>query len=245
MDFETGNDLIALKEALEDVRSEASDCASRTMEADEYARWNGLTIDSLFDPLPRLVNHDGAISATADDVEPGCLFEVAWLEECLFRTIIPTPEQWQLPAPSLHLLQKACKLPNEQEIVALMTELCFSEVSAQKRLKFEIPALRSDHDADCRHLARTVKEFQKDRLPEHDIPPFSENNREDGGLDFPKSAKEGDEAMMKQFQGGSLEMKRESLVFLMRSLKADWTDSDQEEMFEHISTYKGVNSPLP
>ncbi|KAK0641753.1 hypothetical protein B0T16DRAFT_380749 [Cercophora newfieldiana] len=241
MDFETGGDLIALKELLQGTEPQPSEWSNPSMEADEYARWNGLTIDSRFDPWPRLVNNDMQISATVNDVETGSLFEIAFLEECLFRTIIPTPEQWQLPASSFLLVQKACKEQNQREVTELMREVCLSEVSERKKLKLEVPALRSDHNTDCRQLARAMEEFKKVRLPDHDVLLFPEKPG-DGGLAFTKAAREADEVLMKKLRAEPLEMKRESMVFLMQSLKADWTESDHHDVLESFSTYNGVGA---
>ncbi|KAK4448469.1 hypothetical protein QBC34DRAFT_449544 [Podospora aff. communis PSN243] len=240
MDFETGSDLISLKESLQDLRTEPSEWEDPDMEADEYARWNGLTVDSRFEPWPRLVDDDIQISTTVDGAEPGSLFEIPFLQECLFREIIPTPEQWQLPAPSMLLIQKACKQYSEGEVAALIADVCVSEISELKKLKMEIPALRSDHVTDCGQLAKAVDEFKKAQILELGLPLFPD--RPDGGLGFPEKDKKGDEALMKKFREESLEMKRESLVFLMQNLKADWTDSDREEMLESVSTYRGVGA---
>ncbi|KAK0620176.1 hypothetical protein B0T14DRAFT_432875 [Immersiella caudata] len=210
------------------------------MEADEYARWNGLTIDSRFDSWPRLVDNDLQISATVNGAESGSLFEIPFLQECLFRAIIPTPEQWQLPAPSMLLVQRACKPQTQQEVATLMAEVCLTEISELKKLKLEIPVLRSDHETDCRQLAKAVAEFKKEQISERDISLFPDSLG--GGLSFTENDKKGDEALMKQFKEESLEMKRESLVFLMQSLKADWSDSDQKEMLESASTYTGIGA---
>jgi hypothetical protein len=121
-----------------------------------------------------------------------------------------------------------------------MAELCFSETAELKKLKTEEPALRSDHHADCRSLERRVKAFQKVPLPNHHLPLHPVDVEQGEGLEFPESARKGDEALMKSISKETIEVTKDTLMFLVQSLKADWSDNEQRELMENISTYTGV-----
>ena len=255
--FKTGEDVIALKESLPysdpDPDPDADESIrSRPREADEYARWNGLTVDTfLDDPWEKATapveNGEDIISATLDHhFEPGCLFELNEdLQECLFRAIIPTPEQPDLSAGSLRLIQEACKTRKEQEVRALMEELCFLETSEQKWLKLEPPLLATNHDRDCRQLARKLKALAEAPLTSHGLSLIRTEVGSGEGLGFSDAEKKGDAELMEAFDRETLEVTRESLVFLAESLRTEWTESDRRDLFESVSTYKGVWAPTP
>ncbi|KAK0715562.1 hypothetical protein B0H67DRAFT_487935 [Lasiosphaeris hirsuta] len=215
------------------------------MDAAKYARRNGLTIDSFTDPLLGLLVKDDSIAATTTPIEPGQLFELDQLEECLFRTIIPTPEQCEVSRASLTLLHQVCKQSSGQELVGLMEDLCFADTIERKKLKVEVPMLRSDHDMDCRRLRRNMEAFRKPQLPEHRLPLYPADDEEGEGVAFPDSARNSDRSVMKSIEKELLEMKKETLVYLMQTLKTNWTATEQNDFLESISTYKGANRLTP
>ncbi|KAK3378740.1 hypothetical protein B0T24DRAFT_693907 [Lasiosphaeria ovina] len=108
MEFETGVNLLALKGSFQGhFPAVTAEIPSSDIDVDEYARYNGLTIDSFgLDPWPGSLNDGGFIAASSHRLEDEQLIELKELTECLFRPIIPTPEQWQAPVKSLQLLQQ-------------------------------------------------------------------------------------------------------------------------------------------
>ena len=167
----TGDDLIALKESLSNVNRSLSDCPSSDMDVAEYARCNGLTIDSCRDPWPAclgdVADDAGCLSATRASAEPGRLFELDGLQECLFGSIIPATERLHLPASCLKLLQRVCKSLTVAERSDLAAEMCFTDVTTHAKLKLDPPILRSDHEADCRQLTREINAFRQERFRNH------------------------------------------------------------------------------
>lgn len=246
MDPETTVDLISSSGSLNsNVHTATSDCnqsLSDDPDVDEYARNNGLTIDSLkLDPWKDLLQRDDRIAASIIQTDFGELIESEKrLEELAFRSILGKAEQWSVPAESLALLQQACKPCTDREVAAHMAELCFTETGELKKLKVEPPALRSDHQADCRRLNRRVKAFQKVPLPDHHLPLHPVDVEQGEGLEFPESARKGDETLMKGLSKEKIEVTEETLMFLIQSLKANWSDDEQRELMEDISTYTGV-----
>lgn len=240
MELNSGDDLISLKESLQGQYSPTTESSASIINADQYARYNGLTIDSLILDWSELVDHDQYISSTIADIAPGQLIEDAQLQECLFRAIIPAPEQWQMPVASLQILQPACRGYKEEEVADLASQQCLSETLKWRSLKLEVPALRSDHGIDCRRLARRVKAFLKEQLPDHRLPLHPSDVDKGEGLQFPKSMNELDREQMRTIEKEHLEVERDTLLYLMRTLKTDWTDEEQREFFESLSDYKKV-----
>ncbi|KAK1773924.1 hypothetical protein QBC45DRAFT_437246 [Copromyces sp. CBS 386.78] len=248
MNLETTADLISSNDSLHsNAHTTTSDCdqsVSDDPDADEYARHNGLTIDSLkSDPWKGLLERDDRIAATLIETDFGELIESEKrLEELAFRPILGKAEQWSVSAESLKLLQQVCKPCTDREAAAHMAELCFTETAELKKLKVEQPALRSDHQADCRRLERRVKAFQKVPLADHHLPLHPVDVEQGEGLEFPESARKGDEALMKSLSKETIEVTKDTLLFLVQSLKADWSDDEHHELMEDISTYTGVRS---
>jgi hypothetical protein len=244
MELNSGDDLITLKELIQSHESQYSpttESPPSAVDADQYARCNGLTIDSLLFDWPQLIDHDHAISSTLADLEPGQLIEGPQLQECLFRAIIPTSEQWQLPATSLKVLQEVCTRHKDDEVAGLTSQQCFLETLKWKSLKLEAPVLRSDHGTDYRQLARRVKAFLKEPLSDHRLPLHPVDIDSGEGLEFPKNLAEKDRQQMKMAEGESFGVSKDTLVYLMQSLKSDLSDADKREFVENLSTYEGVS----
>ena len=246
MDLETAVDLVSSNGSLHtDVRIPTSDwdqSVSDDPDADEYARRNGLTIDSLkLDPWNSVLERDDRIAATLTQTDFGELIESEKrLDELAFRPILGKAEQWSVSAESLTLLQQVCKPCTDREVADHMAELCFTQTGELKKLKVEPPVLRSDHQADCRRLERRVKAFQKVPLADHHLPLHPVDIEQGEGLEFPESARKGDEALMKSLSKETVEVTKDTLMFLVQSLKADWSDDEQRELMEEFSTYAGV-----
>ncbi|KAK0636709.1 hypothetical protein B0T17DRAFT_587780 [Bombardia bombarda] len=212
-------------------------------DADEYARKNGLTVDSLLnDAWTGLLDRSSLMTATIVQTETGELIEGNELPECLFRSIIPIPEQLQISSQSLNLIQQAWKADKEEKVTDLMTELLFPETTRNKSLKLETPLLRSDHDMDCRRLAREIKTFQKGSLPDHRLPLFPTEDDKGEGLVFTRTSAKLDKAMVRAFEKENMKIRKETMQYLYDTLNADWTAEDQRDYLEIVSTYNGIIS---
>ncbi|KAK3389329.1 hypothetical protein B0H63DRAFT_427735 [Podospora didyma] len=239
MDFETGEDLLALKDSLQAHDPAETDNRFSDLCADEYARDNGLTIDiNDLNPWPEVLDSHGFIASTLVQVEPGELIEAPALEECLFRPIIPAPEEFEDGPQSTPFLQKTTK----QDAASLMTELCHAQYAPVKELKLESPLLMTDHGTDCRRLARRVKASQQPPLPNHRLPLHPTNFEKGEGLQFPSSAKKGYARVMGCHRNDKLDMNRETMAFVVKSLKVDWTEDDRQSFVKEHSTYTGVGA---
>ncbi|KAK4189490.1 hypothetical protein QBC35DRAFT_142342 [Podospora australis] len=244
MDLNTlgGGDLISLKESLQTqyCPTTQSPPEENDMEADEYARINGLTIESFFNPWPEILKTAGSIAASVTHVEPGSLIEDKRLQECLFRPLIPASEQWDVTTASLQVLQEGVRRCTPGEVVDLMEQVCRPET-----MKVELPLLRSDHESDCRRLARKVEVFRKEQLTDHGLPlqPVDVNKGE--GVEFPKSAGAMDEKMTQSIEKEKFEMNKDSLVYLMDTLKMEWTEQDRGDLLASQNVYQGIGAAEP
>jgi hypothetical protein len=241
MELNSGDDLISLKESIQAQYSPSAESPPSIVDACEYARRSGLTIDSLLLDWQQLVEHDQAIASTVTvGLDAGQLIEGTQLQECLFRAIIPAAEQWQMRAASLQILQQVCRRSRDDELADLVAQQCFPETRKWDSLKLEAPVLRSDHGTDCRRLARRVKTFLKEALPDHRLPLHPVDMAQGEGLEFPESMARMDEGQMKVVEQESLEVTKGTLLYLMQTLKLDLADNDHWDFVESVSTYHGV-----
>ncbi|KAK4098337.1 hypothetical protein N658DRAFT_561178 [Parathielavia hyrcaniae] len=242
MELNSGDDLISLKESILSQCSPCTESVPSIANADRYARYNGLTIDSLGFDWRQLVEGDWAIAATLAEFEPGQLLENDQLQECLFRVIIPTAEQWHMPAASLDILQQVCKRCKEGEVADLVSQECLPETIKWKSMRLETPALRSDHGTDCRRLARRVKAFLKEPLPDHRLPLHPVDTEKGEGLGFPDGLAGMGKEKMRALEE-TLAVTKKTVMYLMQSLKSDLTEHGERDLIESLSTYQGYFVP--
>ena len=240
MELNSGDDLISLKESIQGHCSSSIESPPPIINADQYARSNGLTINSLLIDWQQLVEVDQANISTIADVQEGHLIEAAQLQECIFRVIIPTTEQWQMPAASLQILQQVCGRCNEAELAEWVSQQCFNDTLRWRNLKLETPALRTDHGTDCRRLARRVNTFLKSALPDHRLPLHPVDIARGEGVEFPDSLLREDVEKMVAIERETLEVTKSTLVYLMQSLKSDLTDKDQRDLLWTDTPYRRV-----
>ncbi|KAK0663028.1 hypothetical protein QBC41DRAFT_26882 [Cercophora samala] len=241
MDFTSESNLFSLDGSSRSPgpSSPPTEISPAHMEADEYALHHGLTFPGI-DPWSDILDETGTISATIVDVQPGHLIDDGKLQECAFRPIIPAPEQWQVPAASMQLLQQTFQRCTASEVADLMEELCLEETPTLTSLKLEPPIIRSDHNSDCRRLTRRVTSFQKDTLPDHGLPLDYSDVARGEGLEFAESASAMEKEMLEKVAAQPLEVTKESVAYLVDILKTEWTDKSQWDLLESNNTYHGL-----
>ncbi|KAK4126471.1 hypothetical protein N657DRAFT_592919 [Parathielavia appendiculata] len=147
-----------------------------------------------------------------------------------------------MPAASLEILQQVCRRCKEDEVINLVSHECFPESRKWKLLKLETPALRSDHGSDCRRLARRVKAFLKEPLPDHRLPLHPVDIEKGEGLEFPDRLARMDKEQTRVLEKEILAVRKETVMYLMQSLKSDLTEHDERDLLESFSTYQGVGA---
>lgn len=228
----------------ENTGSPSTDSTPHYVNAND-ARRNRLTISSVLSDWQRLVDHDLAIKSSLPDFAAGQLIEATdtQLQECLFRAIIPTTEQWQLPITSLQLLQHACRRLSDAEAAVLISEQNFSGRPKWDNFKLETTLLRSDHNTDCRQLARRIKSFRQVPLPDHCLPLHPTDASRGEGIGFPEEFVSSDKKKMKAIEEEKVEVTRETLVYLTQDLRSDLANIELQAFVGVFSTYQGVREP--
>ncbi|KAM7198426.1 hypothetical protein V8F20_006187 [Naviculisporaceae sp. PSN 640] len=236
MDLETGEELIALKESVQDMVDPTSD-GELVEEADEYARSTGLTIDSR--AWPAGLDHETLIASTPAPTQPGELFELPGLQECAFRSIIPPEEDLVTPHNAINSLQQLV-VSLEKEVNAAKLIAVLSTPSNLKLLKYEEPFLRSNPEADRRALANKLAAFSQTSLSNHRLPLHPVEPEDDESLEFSAKVRGGDKSVMKEmdaelFRGGP-EMKE----YVYKANEAPWSDDEEHGFEESVATYEGL-----
>lgn len=232
-----------MKEILQSQCSLSTESPPSNLDADKYARHNGLTIDSYTDPWFRLAQNDTAVASTVTPVEPGQLLEDGSLQECYFRPIIVASEQWELPPQSLAVLQDALRRPKVDEFADLMDDLCFTKRNKTRQLKLEPPLLRTDHETDCRRLTKRATTFRKVPFPDHRLPIEPADVAKGEGLEFSSISIVEDEMLMASVEDEKLNMDHNDFQYLVGALKAGWTIDDQKDLLGSTYPYHGVSDP--
>ncbi|KAK4465774.1 hypothetical protein QBC42DRAFT_303042 [Cladorrhinum samala] len=245
MELNSGGDLVSMKEILQSQCSLSTENPSSNLDADEYARCNGLTVDSCTDPWLCLIQSDTAVASTLTPVEPGQLLEDGSLQECYFRPIIAASEQWELPPQSLAVLQDALKRPKVDELADLMDNLCFIERNKDRQLRLEPPLLRTDHEADCRRLTKRATSFRKAQLLDHRLPIEPADTAKGEGLEFSSVSIVEDKMLMASVEDEKLNMDHNDFNYLVDTLKADWTIDDQKNLLGSTYPYHGLGAAEP
>lgn len=238
MDLETGEELIALKEAIQDMADPTSD-GEWPEEADEYARSTGLTIDSR--NWPTTLDHETFIASTlAPTSHPRGLFELPGLPECAFCSIIPPQEDLITPHNAVDWLhQLVCSFENA-DVAKSITEL--SAPSNVNQLKFEEPFLRSNPDADRRALASKLAAFSQASLSNHRLPMHPVEPEDGEGLEFSTQVRGGDKSLMKEIDAELFKGGPEMQAYVYKAEETPWSDDEQHELEGSVSIYQGVGN---
>lgn len=195
----------------------------------EYARCHGLSIDPLQDPPP--LSHIKSLlytykkDASDDSHLPQIKYQpIPQIEESL--EIYKDAELFLAGARGLFL--------DKSTIDKITTEA--STVLRRQKLKLELPLLKTDPDADLRA-------FKK-----RQIPCISGENliyepldiEKDEGLQWPSRFLDLPNAILKECSREKITMTRDTMVYLQKALKDDWSTEDNENLIRSLSMYKRV-----
>ncbi|KAI1645500.1 uncharacterized protein F4817DRAFT_366648 [Daldinia loculata] len=197
------------------------------LEPDEYARLNGLSIDSqaqvslLLDHFQRQSNHL-LDNKSADDNS---------LTQLHIPRLISQVEQLDgVSRESLELLSHAASLGRENSHAFD----CPIPVDFSK-LKLESPLLRSDPEYDCRELVRSMQQLRQAKVDLTSVPlePLRKSN--DESLDFPETSYQYKQILTKEIREEKIDIPKEALIYLSRMLKDVWTSENHAELLNKIS----------
>ncbi|KAI2473590.1 hypothetical protein F4781DRAFT_427216 [Annulohypoxylon bovei var. microspora] len=188
-------------------------------QLDEYARANGLSVDSQGDVSP-LFDHVQGTQLLSDEQT-----DDTSLPQLHIPYLVPRNEQLTISKECLELLSSVTSLgrDNEQEF-NLPASRNFT------RLKLELPLLRSDPEHDCRELARCVKEQRGADIDLTSVPSEPLDTSNDESLDFPDTAYQYKQKLRTEIQDEKLDIPRKVLCYFASTLKDEWTRDKQHEL---------------
>ncbi|KAI1382408.1 hypothetical protein F4677DRAFT_452119 [Hypoxylon crocopeplum] len=201
---------------------------------DEYARANGLSIDSQVDTsllLAQFKRQDQLLpTVEPDDIS---------LPQLHIPYLVPRTEQWSLSKESLKLLDHVTSLGREDG-----DSLKPHNLVDFAKLKLESPLLRSDPDYDIRELARSVQERRRPDIDLTSVPSEPLNTSNDESLQFPEAASQYREKLITEIQDEKIDIPRETLYYLSRLLRDEWTDVKQTNLLDELSHHVAISPPL-
>jgi hypothetical protein len=150
----------------------------RELTAIQYARLYGIAINHLADPLPI-----SDIEALRKDI-PETLTEDTDLPNIDLHVHVSTQEALTLDKGGAELLQSANHgLSSTEDLECILLPLLGSRRS--RKLRLEIPLLRTDHASDFRAFAR----WEKSNFRDGCLPMEPLDDEMDVGLDWPQKLK--------------------------------------------------------
>ncbi|KAI1476963.1 hypothetical protein F4774DRAFT_427726 [Daldinia eschscholtzii] len=197
------------------------------LEPDEYARVNGLSVDSQVQ-LSHLLDYFKSQS--------NLLLVNEWADDASLTPLhIPclTSQIEQLDGvskESLQLLSQAALLGCEE----ISSFGCHTRVNLSG-LKLELPLLQSDPEYDCRELARSIEQVRRADIDLTNVPSEPLRRSNDETLDFPESSYQYTQILMREIRDERIDVPKEALIYLSRILKDAWTKEKNEELLDTIS----------
>ncbi|ORY65182.1 uncharacterized protein BCR38DRAFT_474129 [Pseudomassariella vexata] len=193
------------------------------LEVDEYARKNGLSVDSRFSAFSLLLS----LSSLRGINSPSDSANLLQDDECLPEFKVPPfhsfNEQPAISRDAAEFLSKVISRDDgnsEVEAAAYIPSFV-----RQGHLKLELPLLPSDNDADCHQLKESIKARNLIQIDSHFLPLEPLVASKDEGLEFPETAK----VYRAQLEDGDedrLTMPKEVLHCIVKALDASWNDED-------------------
>lgn len=178
------------------------------------------------------------IRSTADGELTGCSHL-----EGLEIPAVPTRISWEISSVApLRLLKDVSRVLSNEELKKLAREV--STIHNIRHLKLELPALRSDHDSDCREFQKGVLARQNVSLNDHRLPLEPLNVEEGEGLDFPTSARQQGEVLIKTLENEKMNVQKETLLYLAKQMKSDWSQKDMLRFLVDDLTYEKGSTTL-
>lgn len=214
-----------------------------TQEAADYLRSLGLTVAyedtfqrwMLDEPRKLVSPSEDSTGITSWDGLPGCSIP----------SRVSAPEKWEVRGRSLALLQDVCKRQSGSEVEGRILQIRKrAEANSIRRMKLELPVLRTDNEIDLRRHRRRIGAAREVHLSDHHLPLEPCDEEEDEGLEFPPQAYAADRNIVRSVEDERMEISKHSFKTLLKYLKPDWTEADQGTMLRSLVRYEGVRSCL-
>lgn len=106
-----------------------------------------------------------------------------------------------------------------------------------RKIRLELPLLRTDHDADCRSFTKR----EAAHIDQIDLPMEPLDDEKDEGMEWSRRTRAIPDALMKEVNEEKMVINMQSFADLHTYLKDDWTNEDQKELWATILPYKKVS----
>ncbi|KAI0199157.1 hypothetical protein F4808DRAFT_471838 [Astrocystis sublimbata] len=199
---------------------------------DDYARNNYLTIDSQIDPFSLALQITDSFAQPTSDVDPSGLTTDASLPTLHLPTTEPQ-EQLDVPKQCMETLSRAIKLENIS--IYDQCQMPVAQYEAHKRiagLKFDLPALATNPEHDCRQLDKAIQKRRQPRVYRDNIPLERQDIARGEGLAFPDSARQLKQECDQSAYSEKLDVSKEAIIRLAHALKDNWSASDQRQFIQ-------------
>jgi hypothetical protein len=135
------------------------------------------------------------------------------------------------------LLASITREQTAEEIDVLVSPMLHS-IDGIKKLKLELPLLRSDHEADCKEFGR--KEGFEIKLKDVKLPLEIVNIENGEGLQWPSHFRALGTKIAKELKQERISVSKDTVGYLSRKLTSVWTEEDEEDLWKREQSYKRV-----
>ena len=194
----------------------------------EYARLHSLCQDHLADPYPFScpIDWKSETNESLDDSQ---------LTQLHLSTNISTDERLNITKEGAQLIASIAR--DESALPDPFTVPIF-DTYRLKKLRLELPLLKSDHDNDCREFLQRTG--YKANLTDIKFPNEDVDEENDEGLTFPARFWKLGPEMMQSIAKEKVEVTRDGMEFLQTMLSPVATAEDEKEVWESCCVYRVV-----
>lgn len=198
----------------------------------EYARLNQLCRDYLSEPLP----HSHIEALQREDLE--ILVDHPRLPLLELPDNFSTDERLTLSKDAARLLASVTQDETDDSIDTFVLSMLDCRYS--KKLRVEMPLLRSDHETDCREFA--LRDSFEIRLQDIQLPLEVVDEANNEGLGWSIRLRSLSIELMEQLKLEKLEVRRDTMGYFQNAVKVNWTDEDDNEIWSSLMMYKRVSN---
>lgn len=196
----------------------------------QYARLHGLSVNHLAEPPP-----SSQIKELQEHI-PKSLTDDTALPQIDLPPHVNTQETLALDKRGAELLRAAnngLTTPEEREDIILL----LLDKRQTKKLRLEMPLLRTDHDSDIRSFAAWDNSHLKDGC----LPWEPLDDEMDVGLEWPKRLKDLPAKVMEELGSEKTEIQKDILIYLQATIKVCLTAEDERQVWDSATSYKRVH----
>ncbi len=206
------------------MSSEGSD-----LSVAQYARLHGLSVDHLAEPLPTshiVALQKYVLEGLSDDTDPPHSEQPFYFSR---------QESLTLDKRGAELLRGANNgLTKPEELDDIIFPLL--DTRQTKKLRFETPLLRTDHETDFRNFAK----WENSQCRDGCLPWEPLDDEMDVGLNWPNRLNDLPAKIMKELESEKIEIQKDTLIYLQATIKGSWAAEDDRKVLESAISYKRV-----